>query len=294
MRNLFWISLVTLAAACSTEKISEKPTTGDDDDDTTVTTDDTSGTDTATSTVGYIDPVAVGFEFDGILRSDGSLTGYYLDLDGVSTYIPPSMYLFFADAEYFELSDPALQDLHYCLAGGTFDATVGVSPMVKPAQNALHDGAVAWWSYESALNVEYHNCTGVVDPKIWGAEGENLWGPFMGAHFGYTLAPMTDYLREAWSDESLTDYGDAMFANYVSINDENGTWIGEDWTTAILWQWDAATESLVVDDKDYLVKLPMDTTPVGGALPEGYVRSFAYWYQDFPLMDFTNLTDGAP
>jgi hypothetical protein len=28
--------------------------------------------------------------------------------------------------------------------------------------------------------------------------------------------------------------------------------------------------------------------------PQGYVRSFAYWYQDFPLLDLGNLKDGAP
>ena len=41
--------------------------------------------------------------------------------------------------------------------------------------------------------------------------------------------------------------------------------------------------------------VPVDFLPVGADLPEVFVQSNPFWYQDFdPFIDFSNLTDGAP
>jgi hypothetical protein len=196
------------------------------------------------------------------------------------------MFLFFASADFFQTG----ADTEYCLALGTFEPI----PIAKPGQIPTHDGSILYSSYEVALNLEAHNCAGIVDADKWGADGEDLWGPFQGAHFGYGWGPLTPYLQKQWTQKTIDEYGPSMVASYIAINDATGAWVGEDWTTGFLWEWDPVLEELVADANNYLIPIDASGTPAGANLPEGYMRSFAYWYQDFPLMDFSNLTDGAP
>ncbi len=287
MRTFAYLALLgafPIVTACNGESQTDGPQGDDDDDDDVVV-----GTPTGpTGDPGprYMEPVAVGFEFDGILLANGQLAGYNIDGYG---YLEPSMILTFADAEFFQLSGDA-QDGHYCFAVGTFQP----APIPKPNQIPTHDAATLYSSYEVALSLEGHTCAGMVDPNVWGADGESLWGPFIGARLGYGWGPMTDYLRDAWSEDSLTDFGQGMVATYIAINDAEGNWVGQDWTTGLMFEWDPVAQDLVVDGDGYLSVLDASGTLPGSNLPEGYMRSFAYWYQDFPLMDFSNLTDGAP
>ncbi|MEQ1566033.1 MAG: hypothetical protein ABMA64_10380 [Myxococcota bacterium] len=275
---------------------------GDDDDDTTDTnTTDTQGggdsggggTDGQT-----LDPVAVGFELIGGLRGDGSIGNYLVD--GVE-YLP-IVVLTFADVDYFSAADAAGQEGHFCTALAVFGsdpAYGGVTPKFKPDQIPTIDGAITYASYETALAVvsdpAQHDCDELVDPEIWGEDAELLVNPFEGAHFGWGFAPMTQYLIDGWSPETVTDFGAGMVASYIAINDADGNWTGVDWSSTILWQMDPTTNEVLVDDAgNFLGVVPADTVPEGGDLPVSFIQSYAFWYQDFPLMDFSNLTDGAP
>jgi hypothetical protein len=281
---------------------------GDDDDDDDATTESAH---TGGAPGGGIDVVAVGFEVFATLEADGTLTSY--TFDGATAYAP-LVILTFTDAAYFSATTAADQEGHFCTAAALMAADVytDVTPLVKPAQiptrsQALSQGtgtgidnAILYVSYEVALNVLEHDCAGVVDAEKWGADGALLVDPFHGARFGYGFGKQTDYLRAAYlsdgetTNDYLEKYEDAMMATYVAINDANGDWYGYDWTTTILFENEPDTNQVLADDQDYLIPKPISFLPVGSDLPEGYLSGNAYWYQDFPLLDLSNLRDGAP
>lgn len=266
MRALAWLPVSLLfVLACSEEP--DKPDAvpplppGDDDDDE----DD-----------GRFEPVAVGFVFDGVILSDGTITGYTLP-DG--TEAPPTVILRLASEKYFTTGD----DTQVCQAWGEWAPELREEPL--PTAN----GMPVWNSYEAPLELQYHNCVNLTED--WGEDGIRVAEVFHGMRLGLAFGPMTDYLRDAWNEANLEKYGDSMMAQYVAINDPEGNFVGEDWTTSILWQYDALTGELVADDEGVLQPISVKGLPPGAAVPEGYIRSWAYWYQDFPLMDFDKLKD---
>ncbi len=244
----------------------------------------------------YIDPVAVGFELDAVLYDDGTLHPVNY---GGGNENPPILKLIFADADFFSLGYDQ-QYGHYCEIGVEF------TPTPQDATNPAFDtqtGAPLNWSYDTRLDFNYAwefldsqgrstTCAGLVDPDKWGFYAENLVGPFNQAHVGIGFGPMTDYLWDAWGgrdDPNNADFVNSFFTMYVAINDRDGHWGGCDWTSALLFEVDD-TDQPVADANNMLT--PLDVSTVGtGPLPKGYLRSFAYWYQDFPLMDFSNLTN---
>ena len=259
---------------------------GDDDDDVNTDIFNTGGGTGDTGAGGFdgkVDPVAVGFEFDGVLLNDGSLRGYTVN-DVSQTGV---MVLTFADTAYFDASDTATQDLHSCVAIGTWEPAEAGSSLDNI------NNANLWHSYEGTWLLDIgHNCTNLVDD--WGFEGETLLNFFHGMRLGIGFGPWTDYLREQWSQESIDLHEDDFFAAYIAINDPNGTFDGDDWTSGLDFEWDDITEEPVADADDLLIAQPVVQIAPGGDLPQGYIRNFAYWYQDFPLMDFESLKDNAP
>ena len=236
--------------------------------------------DPSTSDVLLIDPMAVGFELDAVMLADGTLSGYD---DGLS-WVEPTLTLRFASIDFFSSGD--VEDT--CEAIASF----AVAPKVKPDQIPTFDAVAVHQSYETNISILSHDCDQKVDPALWGVDAVDLITPFEGAHFGIGMAPFTTYLEGQWSAQALIDYQDSFLATYIAVNDASGAWVGTDWTSAILFEWDPLTLGLVVDPATgLLVPIDISGVPVGGDLPEGYIRSFAYWYQDFPLMDFTNLAD---
>jgi hypothetical protein len=290
----YWslLMLAGLITACT----GEKPV-GDDDDDTTAgdDDDDTVGDDDDDDTVGdsgvvttdsgtfapeYIDPVAVGFEYDGVVRSNGNLEGY--TVPGYGDF-EPTMYLKFADLDLFYPGGDELTDV--CYAIGQYQPPPG-------ANLVTHDGAALFSAYESALTFEYTTCIGVADPAIWGPNAEYLLTPFYGAHFGYGFGLITDYLISAFGTTTPLEpeFQNSLFAGYIAINDAAGDWIAYDWTIQYAFQWDSATGEVAVDGK-YLVREDVSGVVPPDGLPDIYVRSGSYWYQDFIYMDLGNLAD---
>jgi hypothetical protein len=271
--------------------------------DTDTTTGTTPTGDTAAPVETGINPVAVGFEIIANIGSDGSLGPWYQE-SGTDGFIP-LLVLIFADAEYF--SPGSDQAAHSCTAVAPFgtDATLGgVAPLAKPDQiPALQYNPVFFWSYDTTIDLFTDpadtDCDEMVDPKLWGEDAELLLEPFDGAHLGVGFASMTDYLHEYWEPDAPTaDFKEflklvepALFAQYIAINDKDGNWLADDWTSGIIWETDAYGVPLV-DKEGFLTSTqPVSTLLPGADMPPGQLRSYAYWYQDFPLMDFSNLKD---
>jgi hypothetical protein len=299
-----WSILLALfgAAACSGTDTGDDDKPGDDgdDDDDTDTTDETGDT-SGTPGVQYWEPVAVGFEFDGVVLANGELSGYVAeDSAGNLVEVPPVMVVTFASADFFGASSAEEQEAQSCVALALFQ------PEPSSATLANDDGVLLYRSYDTALDLEtdpeFTDCDEKLDPTVWGENAATMLDAFDGAHFGYGWGEMTDYLLESWGTATLDDeeIANAMIASYIAINDLNGDWIASDWTTGLLFEWDPATGELVTvespDDPAVELLVPIDVTgvPVGAPLPEGYVRSFAWWYQDFVLLDLENFKDGAP
>src|SRR5262245_41652929 len=114
--TILWWTLAAMACSGSDAVDDDKPSddngNGDDGNDETA--------DTSVEGPEYWEPVAVGFEYDGTVLSDGS-TGSFLydDLDAGQTYERfPVMFLPFASQAFFEdqsLSDEA-REAQTCVA----------------------------------------------------------------------------------------------------------------------------------------------------------------------------------
>ncbi len=256
---------------------------------TTTTSGTTSGTGTTTNTQPtgpIINPIAVGFEIDAVVRSDGTLTGYTV----LNTEIPPTIILTFVSQQFFLETSQAGQLEQSCVAFGTFN----VDPMSKPDQIPISSADLLYRSYDGALTIEAQTCGLVTDPNVWGADAQDLWGPFVGAHIGYGFGPMTTYLEGQWQANDLITYRDNLFANYIAINDANAQFIGQDWSSGIVFEWDESSGALISDQNSDLIPIDISGLGPGADLPQGYVRGYSYWYQEFTGLNFSNLSDGAP
>ncbi len=303
-----WSLLLGLIGAC-TATDDDKPTTPADDDDG-----GTSPTaDTSTEPVsGYFEPVAVGFEFDGVILPDGTPASFLFDDpdDGLTYERYPYILVTFAALDYFEVQGASEEQI----AGWTC-SVASVAPWTPAALTSLsqiptHDGALLHWSYDVALDLEIDpdstDCDEELDPAVWGEDAVDLLEAFDGMHFGYGWGQQTEYLTEPFDQTTTEDeeFMSAWLASYVAINDAAGEWLAYDWTFGFAFEWDIETGYLVTvpdpdppatyPDRQLLVRYPVTDIPAGDPLPPMYIRSSAYWYQDFPLMDLTNLKDGAP
>lgn len=299
--------MLLLLCACSGDA---KPVTTDDpgDDDDNGDDDDT---DSGTPPTGnFFEPVAVGFEFQGGILSDGTLSGYRYPGDPEDTtmeYIP-YVVLTFASEAYFGAADATAQLPESCYAVALVDPLP--APTVPSIPSFLFDPETSTptstpglltFSYEFPLSIDPINSTcfdesegGKLDPALWGPGGTvDLLDAFNGAHFGMGFGPLTDYGLAAFGEETLTnpeydDFVNATFSEYIAINDAGGQWAALDWNLGYLFQWNEVTHEVAVDADDLLTYIPLN-----GTIPTGFIRSNALWYQDFPLLDLSNLKDGA-
>ena len=259
-----WLMLL---AACSREpKVGEAPVQPRD-------------TDVSEPGAFYINPIAVGFEFDGVLQPNGSLEGYYVD----GEYFPPVVYLVFASDEYFSASSEEVETEQYCHAWGTWEAS-------PDASLTTWDGAELFYAYEGFLELEYYTCADLLDPDEWGEDGLDLIAAFQGMHLGLGFAPLTDDLRANWHEDVLEFYEPSMFSSYYAFNYDD-TFIAEDLTSNFAWEYDSETESLAVDEFGYLLPVIVDDLSPPDVLPRMYVRSIASYYTMFDDLDLTALAE---
>lgn len=249
-----------------------------------------------------LNPEAVGFEFDG--GFDGEMIGNYAlrDSGGELVELLPSVTIQFADSQYFGAGTVEAQLGHHCEAIALFDYIEGTSTLDT-------DGSTVWTQFDTTLSIvpgswetdtneDRLDCGPALNPELWGDNGEDLLSAFTTFRFALGFGPMTDYLRESWQDdagdwfnEDIESLSTAFMAEYIGINDAQGNFVLEDWTTAFAFEYDPETLEVEVDEDDYLVQI--DVTGAE-APPVGYYRSSSYWWQDFPLMDLSNLGEGRP
>lgn len=249
-----------------------------------------------------INPVAVGFELVAQLNADGTLGPWS---NGTNFYIP-TMIVTFADEVFFQTG---ANDGHFCVALASFGSDAaygGIQPMTKPDQVTTTDGLTMYWSYDATLDLDTDpgstDCDELLDPTLWGENGEILLDAFDGAHIGLGFGAMTPYLAKAWEFDSpgtatldfLALAQPGMFAQYIAINDADGNFVADDWTTGIIWGTDDNGVPLMDKEGNYTTVMAVDTLEPGADMPSGQLQSYAFWYQDFPLLDLSNLKDGAP
>ncbi len=240
-----------------------------------------------------LDPVAVGFEFDGVFDGAG-LIGPTID----GEEYPPYVVITFTSADYFTAGGNEEGNLNSCEALALFD--------VITAESVLDaDGENVWTDFDTSLSIvpgswdaDDFACASALDQDIWGADGVDLLDAFTLFRFGMGFGPHTQYLADAWQDDEgewaspdIEELSVGFLTEYIGINDSTGAFVLEDWTSALAFEWDDETGELVVDDEDLLQILDVTAATT---VPVSYVRSFAYWYQDFPLLDLDNLSDGRP
>jgi hypothetical protein len=226
---------------------------------------------------GTFEPVAVGVAFDGVLRADGTLGTYYFDPGTGTVEAKPAVMFAFAGEGFFDGSD---EDA-ICWAFGTFSPP----PLVDGAFETV-DGAPMHTAFEDTVTLEQHDCAGKVDPAVWGENAEALYGPFDGARVGIGFGALTADLEAGWTAEALAELGPSLLTEYVALTDAQGGFVGRDWTSAVLFQWDPVTGELPQDEAGDL--LPV-VVPAEGPLPEAYVRSFPWWYEDLADLDLEAL-----
>ena len=254
---------------------------GGDDDDFTLPDGDTADTAVAEG----FDPVAVGFELISGIDGNGGLVNF---TQNANEY-PPQVLVTFAGLAYFETGD----DSETCTIIGLW----APEPRATPLPVNGSEGQVnLYHSYEEPLFFEMDTNTCSNMHSKWGDMGRDLIDKFDGMAFGMGFGAQTDYLRDAWSEEVIESHGEAMFATYIAMNHPDGNggvdFVGQDWTTGILVRWDSDTRAPEVDAQDIYVPEPITGILPGiDPLPEGYISQYAYWYEDFPLLDLDLLKD---
>ena len=317
MNSKTWLAFVLGASLTGCTVVTEKPIGGTNTG--TATTGATGGDGVETADTGNDDtwePVAIGFEFT-LVKLDNQQLSHWCDTpncDQTQAY-PPQIRATLASMAYFSGSSD-----EYCDVIGFFDPLSGSSseypqPLDPPfdlaAMMEVQDGKtesaslVPFAAYEGTMTiVDYSDCDGKLPKKTWGVGASRVLDVFGDMKIGFALGKHTDYQLSAWESwDELEDYQDGMLSMYIAINHPASrlggsdiTFHGEDWTTAFMWEYDPSTNMPVTveeTDGDYYQIVNVAAVPPGGELPGVYINSSAYWYHDFPLMNFDILKDGT-
>lgn len=219
------------------------------------------------------EPVAVGFEFDGAIRSDGTISSYTA-LDGAE--VPPTVTLRLGGWDFFYAGDVNQS----CEAWGEW------APALREEPLPTASGTPVWNSYEGPLRLQHHDCLDLTE--AWGADGERVDEILSGMRLGIAFGPLTDALRDSLP-ESWQVYNDALMTMFVAVNDADGRFVGHDRTLAILYDWDENTGDLVTGEEDLLMLKVVKDWPPGQLLPEGWVWSAATRFEQLSQLDHDEL-----
>lgn len=222
----------------------------------------------------YIEPVGVGFEYDGVVLEDGTLTGYRVD----GKYWDPVIYLVFATEEFFEASSEEVESTESCFAWGRWEPDEALTPL------ATEDGATLFHSYEGHLVLEGDSCWEVLDPDEWGVDGADFIAQFDGMHLGVGFGAFTDNQAGVWSAEVVDLYGDAMVASYFAVNGPEGEFVASDLSTCFAFEVDDEDRELLADEEGFLI-----AQEVTDSLPQSFLRSIATQFLLFDGMDLEGL-----
>lgn len=243
---------------------------------------------TGTTPETWFAPAAIGFEVaSGWDPTTGELVTLNLDEDSP---VPPSVILRFASAEYFAESDPDVRDALECtvlarldVAPGTFDVT----GQEDGAPLEVWDAWVGTATFDAGGLEDDEPACHAIDPEA--VPDGDLIGTFSGMKLGLAFGPLTEYAGVIWDPDDVAAYPETIFTQAVAINHPDGagvSFVGHDWSSAILYQVDPETLTPVFDGDGYAVPA---TSRDGVGLAVGHAR----WLEDFPLLDLGLLKEGA-
>ncbi len=286
------IVLALFAASCTKgEECVDCETDGDADTDTDSDSDTDTDTDTDSDTDSDVEPwepIAVAFELETGWNAE---TGAFVNssFDGVD-YYPPIVTLTFADQEFFAAESEEDKDAHDCVViaeyyyvEGDFETRDYDTDELLPHWTA-YDGFIEFTTEYFESDDPENNCTN------WDVEefaGGDPVETFSGMHLGFAYGPMSDYLIDSWDPTTYDEYGPSMFTQFVAVNHPDDSFVGYNWNTGLLWEMDLEAGLVTSDEEGYLI--PATDFAVGG-----YTTGNAYWYEDFPNLDMTNLKDNVP
>ena len=267
-----------------------------------------------------LEVVAVGFEFLGSWdQNTAELGGWTLDdgtpRDGV-------VLVHFTNMDFFS-EGAGDDDENICSLNALFVNQAAVLDAQEypwdnpPSNSGMYplDGVSAstWAGFEGYLTFDGttatpDSCGRILDERVITVtdDGNSVF-PMDGMHFGISYGALTEEhesrLSEAYTDSDLGDYFDtyreAFVSQYIHINhpdassDEGYDFTGYDWNYARLAGLNEdETLSVVPCEWDETLEC-YDLIPYDGA-QNVFSVSDAFWYEDFPNIDFDILQLGVP
>ena len=236
---------------------------------------------------GWFEPTAVGFSYlGGWDEHADALTEWAYDGESYDGYVKVTL----ASAAFFSLAfDDPERDNEYCEIRAIYHSASDAIEARSEETGELVTLRAGFSGYLEIYGYVGGQCYNL-DPEVW-TDGEP-YEVFDGMHFGLGFAPLTAYLAQAWSEDTVAQYGDYMFASYIAVNHPDGSggydFIAYDWTTSILWQWDTSSGEVLTDNEGVLVGQDFNDPVLSG-----WVSSYAYWYEDFPALDLSLLKEGV-
>ena len=235
----------------------------------------------------YFEPIALSIGYTGGWDEHyDALTDWAYEGEGYDGYIRLTL----VSEQFFTLSpdDPEREE-EYCEIRALFHS----SPEAIEARSQ-DDDSEALLRASFAGHIEIYGFIGTpcynLDPAAW--EGGDPQSVFDGMRLGIGLGDLTDFLADSWTSETLLAYGSYMLASYVAINmpDDSGgvEFIGRDWTTALLWQWEVETGEVLTNDEGTLIG-----QDINDPVLSGWISSYPYWYQDLDEIDLGRLQEGV-
>jgi hypothetical protein len=229
----------------------------------------------------YLEPQFVGFEFVGGWNehNDALEPWSYSGLE-----YEPYIRIILAQEDYFTTSTDDLNRYRYFC-----EVLANLEGEAAPMDARSHEDdstAELRGSFVGTLSVFGYGdgeCENM-NPDRWPG-GEARWA-VDGIPFGFGVGPHTDFLAAAWDPGVIDVYGDYMLAGWFAYerpDSDGGTeFVAHDWTTALLWKWDAQTGELLVDQ---------DARPIGQTTSDpilsGWLSSYAYFFDN--INNFVDL-----
>jgi hypothetical protein len=289
---------IPFAISCEDDKpIDSGEGDADTDTDSDTDADADTDTDTDTDTDPPLEAVAIGLQFEfGWDQNTGIMNSCYPSDDPKKPdcYVP-NVLVTLPNIDFF--GGTLDQDAAACEFIAVFKPEAATFPAETYDYAA---GAPAgttktlWASWEGTLVFDETYIDKVAEPECFNLDTTlfptgNPVDVFNGMHVGIGLGAMTDNMWEIFGTKTTTKYDDYLYTGFVAMNHPDGAggidFTGYDWNYNYLFEVD--DKGVAIVDGDNLV--PVDiTVPVN---LRGIVRSFPYWYEDFPHLDFSILKD---
>ncbi|MFT6161878.1 MAG: hypothetical protein ACJAZO_003187 [Myxococcota bacterium] len=249
-------------------------------------------------TGGTLDPIAVGFGFDGGWSGSEPRDYTFFGQTGPAV-IEPIIELTFASQAYFTATTPEELAGTSCTALAGFDVVQGTSILDT-------GGQPVWTQLDTTVSIlrntwtfEDTSCGFLLDYTQWGDGGQDLLDAFTAFRFGMGVGPMTPDLLAGWQDANgnwlnanIAAAAPSMVGTFTALNDAAGAFVLEDYSTGFAFQIDTNTWVPNTDPSGQFL-IYQDLTGVS-SLPPTYLRAQPYLFRNFTGLDLTNLGDGRP